>query len=189
MTIKSRTPKAEQQALTITTSNYRYSNFTKGYGMRSLSNPENYYHVVLEFQNTKIEPANSNNGWNPKRQLQTEKVHDIEYMVLQATCTMTEPCKGNSHTLCYHSMAAIIKGANLKNCSVKFFDNFSDAYLTSIIDGKLIKVQSTQGKRAYGWIVVTSSLLKTIDEPAEYAVNYPSLTNHLPENEWEYQHL
>ena len=84
-------------------------------------------------------------------------------------------------------MAAIIKGNKKKNHSVLFFDDFSKALYYSNFGGKLVKVQSTQGSKHHGWIVVTENLSKfdfRHKEDPKYTesdlVNeddYPSLNN------------
>lgn len=145
MSIKSRVTKARQQVENVVP-NGAYK-MKRRYGMRSLSNSANFYSVVLEF-------TGKNN------------IEDITLLVLNTTCQSQKRdnwkhsenglcnCKGNEKTVCYHSMAAIIKAAELKNQTVVFFDNFSQALNYSKLGGKLVKVQSTQGNKKHGWIVV-----------------------------------
>jgi hypothetical protein len=104
------------------------------YGQRSLSDAAINYQQKVEW-------------------LRTEKLEDIKYAVVECTCNkvagvgMEQPdCKGNCNgTICYHSLAALVKKAGDKGQTLSLFDNFSDAARYANFGGQLIKIVSSQG--------------------------------------------
>ena len=54
------------------------------------------------------------------------------------------PCKGNAHSLCYHSRIAIMRVAHEAGYSVAFCRTSGDAILRSRLGGSVVRVTSTQ---------------------------------------------
>lgn len=155
MTIKTRVSKAQETANNDKT--YRIYRRDAFYSVYTIAGSQSNYQTFLDWQ---------------KEQSQIEDVN-----FLQVNCKCLEhtgkgmiDCKGNSKTICYHSMAAIIKAAESKGQKVYFFDNFSQALNYSKLGGKLVKVQSEQGNKAHGWIVVKENkTTKSLDNYIENA--------------------
>ncbi len=92
-----------------------------------------------------------------------------------------EECKDNSQTICTHSMAALIKANVSKHNTVTFFDSIKEA---SVSGGSLYKLQSNQGRKSYGWIVVK----EIVDSSVTCHVD-TSYTNSDLVNAWDYPSL
>lgn len=166
MCIKSRVQKAKKQA-EKTMLMTRHSEFKSSYGCRSLSNEAINYQTTLEFETDLLKPADNNNGWQSERSLKSFEIEDVSFPQINCTCQKVtghgmEDCKGNSFTVCYHSMAAIVKKAELKNATVTFFNNFSPALNYSNFGGKLVRVKSVQADKTC-WIVINSQQSKVLD--------------------------
>ena len=179
MTIKNRIKAAKQQATKtqqiIPTRFIESKNhYRSAFSTLSINDQTKQYQTILTITDKKF------------------SIEDVTFNVIDATCQLNngnmEPCKGNSQTICRHTMAALIKANDLKNKTVTFFDNFSDALQLSNFGGNLVKVQSTQGKRHHGWIVIQAKKQVLIDTPVRYEVN-PSYTNSDLVNEWDYPSL
>lgn len=69
------------------------------------------------------------------------------------------PCKGNSKSICYHCLAAIIKAASEKNQEVAFCDSYTKASKLLQVKkaGVIVKLTSWQSKKEV-WLVVTGNL-------------------------------
>ena len=77
---------------------------------------------------------------------------------ITAECSLTtsngdKPCKGNSHSICYHSLAALIHAADCAGCEISLCESEKSAMLLKNIGGDVIKAASyTSGKSV--WLVV-----------------------------------
>ena len=140
MSIKSRLPKARAVSKNVVLT-LRKSPQVSFYGQRSLTDPATNYQQKVEWSHT-------------------ETIEDITFPVVKVECHqvagvgMPQPnCKGNENgTICYHSLAALIKKANSHNDQLSFFDSFTDAVRYANFGGKLSKVVSAQGN-GYCWMV------------------------------------
>jgi hypothetical protein len=139
VSIKSRVQKAKLAAKQVVLTHRRNAHVSH-YSQRSLSDPAiNYQQQV---------------SWR-----YTDSIEDIKYTVVEVECHqvagvgMPQPdCKGNNGTLCYHSLATLIKRANDQGQTLSLFDNFSDAARYANFGGKLVKIVSSQGE-GYCWAV------------------------------------
>lgn len=72
-------------------------------------------------------------------------------------------CQGNEKwAICYHVLASLKAGAEAKGKQIAFFDVFSQAQLYSNLGGKLIRIDSIQGK-GIAWAVVKDQRMKLVD--------------------------
>jgi hypothetical protein len=63
-------------------------------------------------------------------------------------------CKGNWGTVCYHSLATIIKASTKAGATVRFCSSYEDAQLLARMGGKIGILRSHKGKGEL-WLVVT----------------------------------
>jgi hypothetical protein len=80
-------------------------------------------------------------------------IHTIECECLLCTGKTGEvPCQGNSHSLCYHSQAAVNLAA--QTGSVSWCKTEHDANLVSKFNnGTVVRITSRQCKKAEAWVV------------------------------------
>lgn len=155
MTIKTRVTKAQETAQSHLT--YRIYRRDAFYSVYTVAGSHSTYQTFLDWQK------------------EQGSIEDVNFLQVNCKCLEhtekgMEDCKGNNKTVCYHSMAAIIKAASDKGQKVYFFDNFSQALNYSKLGGKLVKVQSEQGNKSYGWIVVKENkTTKSLDNYIENA--------------------
>jgi hypothetical protein len=71
-------------------------------------------------------------------------------------------CKGNSKTVCYHTLGAIITSLTSVNKLATFFDDIFDALNYRNLGGKLVMVKSSQCSDKVLWAVV-KDIEKKID--------------------------
>jgi hypothetical protein len=136
MTIKPRLVKAREAARQTVGGFADYKNVRR-YALRSLSDAAQHYQIGIH--------------WH--------KCQTADFEHLQARCEChritgvgQEPCQGNSNgTLCYHVLAALIRGAENGSKRLVLFDNFTDAFRYANFGGKLMEIKSLQGQgRAWG---------------------------------------
>ena len=76
-----------------------------------------------------------------------------QFVSTQCTCTKDmKPCKGNLNNICYHSLAAIIAGAEKTNVRVSFCETKDAAEKLTHIGGTSYVVHSLQSKKA-AWMI------------------------------------
>lgn len=140
MTIKSRLPKILEASETVILT-LRSNSRIKHYGQHSLSDDATSYQQRIEYTGK-------------------DRIEDIEFCVYSCECHqvasvgMSQPdCKGNINgTVCYHSLACLMRAASDNKQTLSLFDHFSDASRYANFGGKLLKVVSVQGK-GYCWAV------------------------------------
>lgn len=64
------------------------------------------------------------------------------------------PCKGNNHSVCYHSIAALIVAAQERECEVAICRTEGEAKLRTRIDGRKFEVTNFHGEGNPVWLVV-----------------------------------
>ena len=123
-------------------------NQTTTYGLNSLSDKGIIYNINLTWTKEKISEL------------------DLSYLVANVTCHQVTakyiygpnknscmmPCLGNSHTVCYHSLAVLYKLAKDKNKTISFFDKFKEAFNYSNLGGQLIKIKNDHNGIVWGVI-------------------------------------
>lgn len=142
MSVKDRLPKVRQASKQVVLCLDK-SPFESVYGMRSLSDPSVNYQVRLQ--------------WNSQLTLE-----DIPYSQVSCEChkvagvaEVQPDCKGNINgTICYHSLASLVRKAEDKGQSLSLFDSFRDAVNFLNFGGKLVKVVSAQSG-GFCWAVVS----------------------------------
>lgn len=144
MSVKSRTQKAKEQSKKVVLC-VRTNSHNAVYAQRG-SDPVTNYEQRL----TWLTPA---------------QIEDVEHLVLRCSCHKIgapdmEVCQGNIKTVCYHSLAAIVKAAEGKGQVVTFFDSFADAVNYLRFGGKLVKVETDQSD-AHCWAVTKTKNLNT----------------------------
>jgi hypothetical protein len=77
----------------------------------------------------------------------------VQVIATQCTCTRDkQPCKGNTNQICYHSLAAILAGAEKTKVKVAFCKNKEAADKLANIGGTRHVVQSLQSQKMC-WMV------------------------------------
>jgi hypothetical protein len=86
----------------------------------------------------------------------------VQVIATQCTCTKDkQPCKGNSNQICYHSLAAIMAGADKTKVKVAFCKTDKAAQKLANIGGVQYVVQSLQSHKTC-WMVAKDLLEATM---------------------------
>lgn len=94
--------------------------------------------------------------------LKRTKKDGVQIVTTQCTCRNDkQPCKGNAHQLCYHSLAAILAGANKNKVRIAFCEDQESADKLSNIGGTTYAVQSQQSQKTV-WMSVKDLLEATM---------------------------
>jgi hypothetical protein len=85
-----------------------------------------------------------------------------QVITTQCTCMKDKsPCKGNLNKICYHSLAAIMAGAEKTKVRVSFCETKEAAGKLANIGGKQYIVQSLQSQKAI-WMIARDLLEATM---------------------------
>ena len=96
-------------------------------------------------------------GSNGKRYLVTRRKGETIFRCdLDCGGNGLTPCKGNKRGLCYHSLAAILAGAQTKRKEVAFCETHKAAETLKNLGGKIYEVTSAQSRKSV-WAVIKSN--------------------------------
>lgn len=90
--------------------------------------------------------------------------------------TGAQPCKGAAHSVCYHSIAALLVAAADAGKHCSFANTKETADLLSRTGGDVFEVKSHNGNGASLWMIVRSTAPAKVEAPAVSEAEHGTLT-------------